>query len=231
LAVGWNLAATFSGRQACGTPQATVTKKREGVRPLNFHLRGIDARHPYVRARGIWEGTAAAFGVGFYAGPGLLNQRLVIPIHNEVGQLVAYCGRSLDGAEPRYKFPTGFAKSQVLFNFHRAATEGGATVIVVEGFFDCFKVHQAGYRSVAALMGAALSDGQRGLLRERFRSVILMLDGDQPGRRASAMIASRLATYCAVRVVQLADNTQPDQLSEQAIQEILTKEGGTEESC
>ena len=38
--------------------------------------------------------------------------RLIIPIHNEAGQLVAYCGRSLDGTGPRYKFPAGFAKSR-----------------------------------------------------------------------------------------------------------------------
>jgi DNA primase len=231
LAVRWNVRVSHSGGPAFETQQPTVTEKRKGVRPLGFHLRGVDGRHPYVRARGISERTAATFGIGFYAGPGVLSQRLVIPIHNEAGQLVAYCGRSLDGAEPRYKFPAGFAKSQVLFNLHRAAAAGERTVVAVEGFFDCLKVHQAGYGSVVALMGAALYDRQRWLLTERFRSVILMLDGDEPGRRASAVMASRLAAYCPVRVIQLAVNTQPDQLSEQAIQEILAKEGGKEESC
>jgi hypothetical protein len=79
-------------------------------------------------------------------------------------------GRSLDGTEPRYKFPAGFAKSQVVFNLHRAATAGTQTGIVVEEFFDCFKVHQAGFGSVVALMGASLYDRQRRLLAERFAS-------------------------------------------------------------
>ena len=78
----------------CG--ETTVTKKRE-VRPLQFRLRGVDSRHPYRRARGIWEQTADIFGIGFYGGPGLMSRRVVIPIHNELGGLVAYCGRALDG--------------------------------------------------------------------------------------------------------------------------------------
>ncbi len=95
--------------------------------------------------------------MGLYAGPGLLSGRVVIPLHDERGRLGAYCSRSLDGTQPRYKFPAGFPKSRVLFNLHRAAASGEAGVVVVEGFFDCLKVHQAGFRSVVALMGSALS--------------------------------------------------------------------------
>ena len=68
----------------------------------------------------------------------------------------------LDGSEPRYKFPAGFAKSQVLFNLHRAVAPGSQTGIVVEGFFDCLKVHQAGFGSVVALMGAAFTTASAG---------------------------------------------------------------------
>lgn len=75
-------------------------------------------------------------------------------------------------------------------------------------------------------MGAALYDCQQRLLTEHFRQIILMLDGDEAGRRASSIIASRLERSCAVRVIELAASTQPDQLSEQAIQEVLVKEGG-----
>jgi DNA primase len=207
--------------------QATVTKKIESVPPLGFRLRGVDLRHPYLGSRGISETTAAEFGVGFYAGPGLMGQRLVIPIHEEAGRLVGYGGRSLDGSEPRYKFPVGFAKSQVLFNLHRATVTGQPTAIVVEGFFDCLKVHQAGFRSVVALMGSALSERQRWLLVERFRDVTLMLDGDRAGRQASIAIAARLGQDCPVRTVQLSENAQPDQLSSQCLQELLAQKGGS----
>jgi DNA primase len=92
----------------------TVTKKIEYPARLGFRLRGIDWRHPYLRTRGIDEATAVEFGIGFYSGPGLMHNRLVIPIENEVGELVGYCGRALDGSEPRYRFPPRFQKSQLL---------------------------------------------------------------------------------------------------------------------
>ncbi len=224
---GWRDPPVAESSRACvSRRQPTVTKKNKELRPLPFRLRGVDGDHGYLAARGISKRTAAEFGIGFYAGPGLLSRRVVIPIHDEGGRLVAYCGRSLDGTEPRYRFPSGFAKSQVWFNLHRAAAEGEEAVIVVEGFFDCLKVHQAGFRSVVALMGSALYERQRLLLIERFRQIILMLDGDQTGRRASETIAARLAGWVSVRVIELAPAVQPDQLSELAIEEILAKEGG-----
>jgi DNA primase len=79
-------------------------------------------------------------------------------------------------------------------------------------------------------MGAALYDRQRWLLTKHFQRLILMLDGDPAGRRASKAIAAQLARHCPVRVIQLAANIQPDQLSEEVIREILTKEGGKPES-
>ena len=157
-----------------------------------------------------------------------MSGRLVFPIHDPGGELVAYCGRSLDGAEPRYKFPAGFAKSRVVFNLHRAAATQAPSVIAVEGFFDCLKVHQAGFRSVVALMGAGLYERQQELLVERFRKVVLMLDGDEAGRRASSAIAARLG--CRVRVIDLATGVQPDQLSSALLQQLVVGNRTKEES-
>ena len=231
LAAAWQRPAGVGQASVVQPLKATVTEKTEVLRPLGFRLRGVDGRHPYLGSRGIAEATAAAFGIGFYAGPGLLSRRLVIPLHNETGQLVGYCGRSVDGSAPRYKFPAGFAKSQMVFNLHRAASARAETGIVVEGFFDCLKVHQAGFRCVVALMGAVLYHRQRCLLTERFRRLVLMLDGDATGRRASQAITAKLAGHCHIRVIELATNSQPDQLSEQAIAAILSKEGEKPQSC
>jgi hypothetical protein len=73
-----------------------------------------------LEQRGIQWQTAAWFGVGYYGGAGFLRGRMVFPIHDEGGELVAYAGRTMDGREPRYLFPPGFRKSQVVFNLHRA---------------------------------------------------------------------------------------------------------------
>jgi hypothetical protein len=104
------------------------------------------------------------------------------------GTLVAYVGRSLDGSVPKHRLPAGFRKSQVLFNFHRAAAWNQETVVVVEGHFDCLKVHQAGFPSVVALMGTVLLEALEVLLGQ-FRRVILMLDRDDSSRRATERIA------------------------------------------
>jgi DNA primase len=92
---------------------------------------------------------------------------------------------------------------------HRAAAGTENSVVVVEGFFDSMKVHQAGVRSVVGLMGRLSNEPQRHLLMERFRHVTLMLDGDPAGRKASAIIAETLRRHCEVCVVLLPDGVQP----------------------
>jgi len=198
-----------------------VTERRKVSSPLAFSLRGIDCAHPYLAERGISKETALTFGVGFYTGPGLMQRRLVFPIHNVAGELIAYCGRSVDQTQPRYRVPPGFAKSEVLFNLHRAAATEETSVVTVEGFFDCMKVHPAGIQPVVALMGVVLYEPQCCALLGRFQQVILMLDGDVAGRRATKIIAARLRPRCPIHVVELPFGVQPDQLSAQEIREIL----------
>jgi DNA primase len=182
--------------------------------------------HPYLEQRGIQRQTAAWFGAGYYGGSGLLRERMVFPIHDERGELVAYAGRTMDGREPRYLFPPKFPKSQVVFNLHRAvesaARQGGAA-IVVEGFFDCLKVHQAGYGNVVALMGASISDRQSELLDTYFRELVVMLDGDDAGRRASRVLAAR---WPAAHMAWVPAGWQPDQLSSEEIERILRRARG-----
>jgi hypothetical protein len=189
--------------------------------PLPFTLRGVDGSHAYLAARGINERTAARFGVGFYRGPGVMSGRLVIPIHDERGRLVAYAGRSLDGRQPRYQFPAGFFTSRVLFNFHRAAAIPYDTVVVVEGFFDCLRVSQAGVENVVALMGTELYERPARLLVEWFRGVVLLLDGDEAGRLARDRVAARLRDRCEVRVIGLPEGVQPDQLPDCRLRALI----------
>jgi DNA primase len=179
---------------------------------LSFTLQHIDHAHPYLKERGITEETTKKFGVGVFPGKGGMHGRCVFPIHNAKGELVAYAGRSIDGTEPRYKFPAGFHKSQELFNLHRVA--GDLSVVLVEGFFDCMKVSQAGYPCVA-LMGSTMSPMQERMLAEAFSGIVVMLDGDETGRTAMQIISDRLQrAVFRVETVDLPDGVQPDQLSD-----------------
>lgn len=199
-----------------------LVRKELAVNPaLRFELRNVNTAHPYLEERGIQRATAAEFGVGFYSGSGLMQGRIVIPIHNRRGELVAYAGRAVNGDGPKYKLPIGFRKSLEIFNVHRAATAGSDTVVIVEGYFDCLRVYQAGFPYVVALMGCALSGAQEVLLLERFQRIVLMLDGDAAGRGASRAIADRVSMRSSVGVVHVPDGAQPDQLPSEVIQRLL----------
>jgi 5S rRNA maturation endonuclease (ribonuclease M5) len=202
-------------------PIAVESSAAQPNRPLGFALQGIDNRHPYLTQRGISLTTAQWFGVGMYHGAGFLAGRCVIPIRDEQGRLVAYAGRAVDGQEPKYRFPAGFRKSQVLFNLDRAIETDGPNVIVVEGFFDALKVYQAGHPGVVALMGASFSQRQSELLLSRFASVTLMLDGDQTGRHAAEVMAKSLTPKVRLNKVELPNHTQPDQLSSAEINVLV----------
>jgi DNA primase len=208
-----------------------VSKGREGssgelLAPLPFSLRLHG--HPYLRQRGVDLTTAARFGVGYYAGSGFLRHRIVFPIHDGQGRLVAYAGRRVDDSEPRYLFPPGFRKSLVIFNLHRAVSEArhAGSAIVVEGFFDCLRVHQSGYPNVVALLGTSLSGAQEKLLLDRFQKLVLLLDGDEAGRRASRQLAGRLRRKVSLSLAEAPGGRQPDQLSSEEIDRILCKAGG-----
>ena len=190
-------------------------------RPLGFTLHHVDPHHVYLQGRDIRPETANSFGVGMYGGSGLLRGRIVIPIHNERGQLIAYAGRAVDHQEPKYRLPAGFRKSDTLFNLHRAAGTGERNVIVVEGFFDALKVHQVGYPSVVALMGSSLSNRQADLLTDHFDHTVLMLDGDGAGQRGTEAIFDQLKSRMPVAVLRLPEGVQPDQLTSGEISSIL----------
>jgi len=190
--------------------------------PLGFTLQGIDTCHPYLEQRGIFPATARLFGVGMYRGNGFLAGRCVIPIRDENSRLVAYAGRAVHGETPKYRFPSGFRKSHLLFNLDRARHAGARHVIVVEGFFDALKVHQAGH-AVVALMGTSFSQRQSELLTSHFARVTLLLDGDEPGRRAAEIIAQSLRLKMPVDKVALPKDVQPDQLSSAEINFLLVR--------
>ena len=141
--------------------------------PLKFILK-LDQGNPYLEQRGISKKTVECFGIGF-CNRGILQGRIAIPIHDEKGNLIAYAGRNITNEKPKYKFPRGFNKSLVLFNLHRAQLETEC-LIIVEGFFGCFKIYQAGFQNTIALMGCSASKEQINLLLQLKKKLILVLD-------------------------------------------------------
>ena len=151
-------------------------------KPLKFRLEKLERSHPYLTDRGLTIETLVDFGAGFCA-KGMMAGRIAIPIHNPNGEVVAYAGRLVGEPtedNPKYKLPPGFRKSLELFNIDCASKESPEQpMVIVEGFFDCMKLHQEGHRKTVALMGSTLYAAQEELIRKHTQSnsqVIVMLD-------------------------------------------------------
>jgi DNA primase len=196
-------------------------------KPLAFRLEKLGREHPYLTERGLALETLVDFGVG-YCTKGMMAERIAIPIHNPEGKVVAYVGRfpgEPPEGTPKYKLPPGFRKSLELFNLDRAAREpADRPLVIVEGFFDCMKLHQHGCRRTVALMGSSMSATQEELIRTCTTSesrVIVMLDEDEAGRRARDDVTVRLAKFAFVNIhVFEPPATQPDHLTAEQIQQL-----------
>lgn len=197
-------------------------------KPLKFRLDKLTRDHPYLKDRGLTAETIIDFGVGFCA-KGMMADRIAIPIHNCQGEVVAYAGRfpGEPGEDtPKYKLPQGFRKSLELFNIDRAGRESAdQPLVIVEGFFDCMKLHQYGYRKVVALMGSTMSAAQEEMIRKCFNGrsqVIVMLDEDEAGVAGREDITVRLSKFAFVKVHCFDEpGKQPDQLTTEEVHNLF----------
>jgi len=199
---------------------ATADEQSTPNKPLKFRLDKLDREYPYLAERGLTLETVVDFGIGHCA-KGVMAGRIAIPINNLEGNVVAYAGRwPGEPAEdtPKYKLPPGFRKSLELFNIDRAAKVlSDKPLVIVEGFFDCMKLHQHGCHKVVALMGSTMSAAQEELIRKctnRKSQVIVALDEDEAGRAGRENVAVRLARFVFVKVHTFdEEGQQPENLS------------------
>lgn len=212
---------------ASGEPRKDAEDQTRPPRnkPLGFRLT-LDPDHPYLAKRGVAVELAALFGLGHCA-HGSMAGRLCIPIHNAKGELVAYAGRwtgaeaELPAGEEKYKLPKGFQKGLELWNLHRV--KHCRHLVVVEGYFGAIRLHGLRLPAVA-LMGSSLSEEQMTLLTEHcptLRYLSVLLDGDDPGRKAAEPVAARLSEHWWVRTIRLADGAQPDSLADGELERRL----------
>ncbi len=116
--------------------------------------------------------------------------RLMVPIHNGQGEVVAFGGRALKkGEQPKYLNSSEYAlynKSSILYNLNRAknAIREKDFVVVVEGYFDVIASDQAGVENTVATCGTALTDEQLKLIRRITKKIAFAFDGDSAGKAA-----------------------------------------------
>ena len=204
--------------------------------PLDFALKQLDPKHPYLAGRGFSPETVAHFGLG-YAPKGMLAGRIAIPLDNEKGELVGYCGRIVDDRAisadvPKYRFPSKrehggtvfeFHKLKLLYNAHRLKTPVH-DLVVVEGFPSVWWLWQNGMPTVVALMGAALGDTQAEIIGKLVAPggrVWVMPDGNEAGIRCAKEALAALSPNYMVRWVRLPADKQPTDFRKEELGRLL----------
>lgn len=112
------------------------------------------------------------------------QKRVVIPGHWADGTIAGVIGRTVENANPKYKYTAGFPKSTSLFNLHRAKKYGDRGLICVEGSLDTMMIHQFGHPNVVGWYGARVHEEQVDLICEHTDEVFLMFDNDEAGMKA-----------------------------------------------
>ncbi|MCW1428284.1 DNA primase [Novosphingobium sp. JCM 18896] len=177
----------------------------------------VDDKEPYDRFRG----------------------RLMLPIEDARGRVIAFGGRILDKDKkdaPKYLNSPDtplFDKGRTLYNLHRASPASRQTgrLIVVEGYMDVIALSAAGFGESVAPLGTALTERQIEMLWRLVETPILCFDGDAAGQRAAMRAVTRalplLRPAHSLRIVRLPTGLDPDDLIKRdgprAMEEVLGK--------
>jgi DNA primase len=148
------------------------------------------------------------------------RDRLIVPTYSTTGEVIAFGGRAVGDDEPKYLNTATtpvYTKGRHLFalNLARRAAQSDRTLIVVEGYFDCIALHQAGFENAVASLGTSFTAEQAAELRKYAEYVFLCFDGDAAGSAAATKavdVASNAIehTGSSVRIVLLPPGEDPD---------------------
>ncbi|MFD3447700.1 DNA primase [Microbacteriaceae bacterium 4G12] len=145
------------------------------------------------------------------------RNRIIFPIHNQQGKVVAFSGRTLGEDTPKYlnspETPI-FQKSKILYNFHqaRSSIRKQQRILLFEGYADVLAAVKAGLDESVATMGTALTEEQARMIRRNVEQVVLCYDGDKAGQEATLKAGQMLLEVgCQVRVVSIPEKLDPDE--------------------
>ncbi|MFZ5625631.1 MAG: DNA primase, partial [Gemmatimonadota bacterium] len=175
-----------------------------------------------MKELGVTEDVLVAAGLLVWRDDGAVHprfrDRVLFPIHDLRGRVVAFGGRLMRDGEPKYlnspETPI-FHKGSQLYNLHQAkqAIRKESVAIVVEGYFDVLRLVLAGIEHVVAPLGTAFTPEQARLLRRFATEALLLYDSDRAGLKATFRAADELLRHdLKVRVATLPPGEDPDSL-------------------
>ena len=143
------------------------------------------------------------------------RNRLMLPICDARGKVIAFGGRVLDDSKPKYiNSPENivYSKGRHLFGLNVAKKYSSKKLLIVEGYMDVISLHQRGIENVVGALGTALTEQQGWLLRKSTEQVILGFDADGAGQTAVARSMEILQNMgCDMRVLQIEGAKDPDE--------------------
>lgn len=191
-----------------------IKKYRIGYAPKNNIIANKFAESKFL----IPSGLCRRGDYGMYD---FFRDKLMFPIFNAHGKIVAFSGRSLDGSEPKYINTTDtdiFHKRQTVFglNFARDAIHRANRSIVVEGQIDAIKMQVNGFPETVAPLGTALTEDHIALLCKSNRNIIFCFDGDDAGQKAAARACNIVLPFIRdtsdVRFAFVSGGKDPDEI-------------------
>ena len=137
------------------------------------------------------------------------RNRLMFPVIDVRGDVIAFAGRSLDGSEPKYlNSPETmlYSKRRSLYGINFAKNTKRGSILLVEGNIDVVTLHQAGIDNAVATMGTSLTTEQTRLISRYAKEIIICYDNDPPGIKATDRAISILKnSEFSVKVLHLPD--------------------------
>ena len=174
----------------------------------------------YLRKKGFSEEELIQANVAFRGRSGgavdRFSNRVMFPIIDLRGNVVAFGGRVMGDAKPKYLNTSdtlSFRKGSTLFalNFAKDAASGGQ-MILAEGYMDVISLHQAGFPTAVATLGTALTGEQARLMARYAREVVLCYDSDEAGQRATSRAIPMLREAgLLVKVLTVPNGKDPDE--------------------
>ena len=168
----------------------TEIQKKFGI---GYAPQGRDHLYKYLSSKGFSRDAMVKSGLVMESkdGRGLYDRffnRLMFPIFDIQGRVIAFGGRVIDKGEPKYlnsPETVVFNKSRTLYGMNFAKAARKKEIILVEGYMDMISVYQAGFPNVVAGLGTAFNAEHARTLRKLADSVILLYDSDEAGTRAA----------------------------------------------
>ena len=186
---------------------------------LGFAPNSFGALHDHLKKLGYTDDEMVA---GFLCGKGKNNStydyfrnRIMFPIIDVSGNIVAFGGRVMDNSEPKYLNTSdtpAFKKSKNLFALNYAKNHCESTMILCEGYMDVIALHTAGFENAVATLGTAITSEQARIFSRYTKKVVISYDSDQAGQRAADKAFKLLQEVGVdVKILKMEGAKDPDE--------------------